>query len=42
VFETSKGSGVMPYLREADRYDVAVKAVTTGEWARRELLFFVL
>lgn len=33
VFETSTGSGALPYYKEADRYDTAVAAVTQGEWA---------
>jgi hypothetical protein len=33
VFETSTGSGALPYYKEADRYDMAVAAVTQGEWA---------
>jgi hypothetical protein len=34
-FETSDGSAVVPYADEAPRLDVAVKAATTGTWAKR-------
>ncbi|MES2917415.1 MAG: hypothetical protein V4729_02235 [Pseudomonadota bacterium] len=33
-FETSTGSGTSPYVDEAARIDLAVKAATTGAWAR--------
>jgi hypothetical protein len=33
-FETSTGSGSKPYADEAARLDIAVRAATTGAWAR--------
>jgi hypothetical protein len=33
-FDTSDGSGAAPYVDEAERIDIAVRAATTGAWAR--------
>jgi hypothetical protein len=33
-FETADGSGAVPYVDEASRIDVAVRAATAGPWAR--------
>jgi hypothetical protein len=33
-FETAAGSGAKPYVDEAARLDIAVRAATTGAWAR--------
>jgi hypothetical protein len=33
-FETSTGSGAIPYVDEASRLDLAVREATTGAWAR--------
>ena len=33
-FETSMGSGTLPYVDEAARLDLAVREATTGAWAR--------
>jgi hypothetical protein len=34
AFETSTGSGAVPYVDEAGRLDLAVKTATTGPWAQ--------
>ena len=34
AFETSAGSGAIPYVDEAARYGLAVKTATTGAWAK--------
>jgi hypothetical protein len=33
-FDTPTGSGMVPYVDEAERLDVAVREATTGPWAR--------